>query len=272
MSDGPFISDISSRIWDIRYRYRESGKIIDLTVEDTWRRVARALAEVERQDKEIWEQRFYQVLEGFRFLPGGRIQAGAGTGHRVTLFNCFVMGDDRGFARRHFRGAQGRRAHHAAGRRCRLRFLHPAAERRRRPWRRRHRLRAGVVHADLGQHVRHHPFHRRAPRRDDGDAALRPPGYRGFSSRAKRDAACAAAFQSVGAGERRLHAARCGPDARLAAGVSALPRVNRPGRSWNGRGQAAARPRRCRVLRTCRRARRCGTRSCGQPTITPSRA
>lgn len=93
MSDGPFNSDISSRIWDIRYRYREPGKIIDLTVEDTWRRVARALAEIERQDKEIWERRFYQVLEGFRFLPGGRILAGAGTSHRVTLFNCFVMGE-----------------------------------------------------------------------------------------------------------------------------------------------------------------------------------
>ncbi|GAO37492.1 ribonucleotide reductase [Sulfuricella sp. T08] len=93
MSDGPFISDISFRIWDIRYRYRESGKIIDLTVEDTWRRVARALAGVEQQDKEIWERRFYRVLEGFSFLPGGRILAGAGTSHRVTLFNCFVMGE-----------------------------------------------------------------------------------------------------------------------------------------------------------------------------------
>ncbi len=93
MSDGPFVSAISSRIWDIRYRYREPGKAIDQTVEDTWRRVARALAGVERQDKEIWEQRFYRVLEEFRFLPGGRILAGAGTSHRVTLFNCFVMGE-----------------------------------------------------------------------------------------------------------------------------------------------------------------------------------
>ena len=30
--------------------------------------------------------------EDFRFLPGGRIQAGAGTARNVTLFNCFVMG------------------------------------------------------------------------------------------------------------------------------------------------------------------------------------
>ena len=116
MSEGPFTSDISSRIWDIRYRYREAGKIIDLSVEDTWRRVARALAGVERQDKESWERRFYRVLEGFRFLPGGRILAGAGTSHRVTLFNCFVMGASRRCSRRNFRGAQGRRADHAAGR------------------------------------------------------------------------------------------------------------------------------------------------------------
>lgn len=93
MSDGPFIFDISSRIWDIRYRYRESGKVHDLTVEDTWLRVARALAQAEPQDNEMWERKFYQILEGFRFLPGGRILAGAGTAHRVTLFNCFVMGE-----------------------------------------------------------------------------------------------------------------------------------------------------------------------------------
>ena len=43
-----------------------------------------------RQD--LWAERFYGILEGFRFLPAGRIQAGAGTPHQVTLFNCFVMG------------------------------------------------------------------------------------------------------------------------------------------------------------------------------------
>lgn len=92
MSEVPFTSSISSRIWDIRYRYREAGKVIDSTIEDTWRRVSHALASVERQDREIWERRFYRILEGFHFLPGGRILAGAGTSHRVTLFNCFVMG------------------------------------------------------------------------------------------------------------------------------------------------------------------------------------
>jgi ribonucleoside-diphosphate reductase alpha chain len=49
------------------------------------------LAEVEAEPAK-WEAEFYAALEGFRFLPAGRITAGAGTGRAVTLFNCFVMG------------------------------------------------------------------------------------------------------------------------------------------------------------------------------------
>jgi len=64
----------------------------DRDISDTWRRVARALASVEAADRQRWEAAFYGLLEGFRFLPGGRILAGAGTGRRVTLFTCFVMG------------------------------------------------------------------------------------------------------------------------------------------------------------------------------------
>jgi ribonucleoside-diphosphate reductase alpha chain len=64
---------------------------IDLSVEDTWRRIARALAETER-DPALWEDRFYAALEDFKYLPAGRITAGAGTARSVTLFNCFVMG------------------------------------------------------------------------------------------------------------------------------------------------------------------------------------
>lgn len=88
----PFIAEISRHVWDAKYRFREGDLIHDLTIEDTWRRIARALAGVEPKDQEHWAQRFYELLRDFRFLPGGRIQAGAGTGRRVTLFNCFVMG------------------------------------------------------------------------------------------------------------------------------------------------------------------------------------
>ncbi len=87
-----FVSDVSARIWDTKYRLRGDGERGEHAIDDTWRRVARALAAVETADRARWEQAFYSVLEDFRFLPGGRIQAGAGTSHRVTLFNCFVMG------------------------------------------------------------------------------------------------------------------------------------------------------------------------------------
>ncbi|MBK1635783.1 adenosylcobalamin-dependent ribonucleoside-diphosphate reductase [Rhodovulum adriaticum] len=87
-----FSAPIAAQIWDMKYRLKVSdGTPVDLTVEDSWRRIARALAAPEA-DPAAWEDRFYTALEDFRFLPAGRITAGAGTGRNVTLFNCFVMG------------------------------------------------------------------------------------------------------------------------------------------------------------------------------------
>ena len=88
----PFKTPISQLIWDTKYRYRDTETTHDQDITDTWRRVACALAAVETQDREKWETAFYHLLEDFKFLPGGRILAGAGTGRQVTLFNCFVMG------------------------------------------------------------------------------------------------------------------------------------------------------------------------------------
>jgi ribonucleoside-diphosphate reductase alpha chain len=87
-----FAAPIAEQVWDMKYRLKEAdGTPIDRSVEDSWRRIARALAEVE-DDKATWEDTFYSALEDFKFLPAGRITAGAGTGRKVTLFNCFVMG------------------------------------------------------------------------------------------------------------------------------------------------------------------------------------
>ena len=87
-----FAAPIAEQIWDMKYRLKEAdGAPIDLTVEDTWRRIARALASVETEP-DPWEERFYAALEDFKYLPAGRITAGAGTDRSVTLFNCFVMG------------------------------------------------------------------------------------------------------------------------------------------------------------------------------------
>ncbi len=92
MTQDPFETEISRHIWDTKYRYREGDRICDAELEDTWWRVAKAVARAEVREQAQWSQRFFSVLDGFRFLPGGRILAGAGTGRHVTLFNCFVMG------------------------------------------------------------------------------------------------------------------------------------------------------------------------------------
>src|SRR6202000_102214 len=58
-----------------------------------WSRVALALAQAETPDQRVGRALgFARALSGHRFLPAGRILAGAGTGRAVTLFNCFVMG------------------------------------------------------------------------------------------------------------------------------------------------------------------------------------
>ncbi|VUX47306.1 Ribonucleotide reductase [Candidatus Defluviicoccus seviourii] len=87
------IAPVSQQIWDMKYRLKTAdGRIADRTVADTWRRVSRALARPEAEP-EVWEEAFFKAMENFKFLPAGRIISGAGADRRVTLFNCFVMGD-----------------------------------------------------------------------------------------------------------------------------------------------------------------------------------
>lgn len=80
-----FAAPISQRIWESKYRF------FDETIEGTWRRIAKHLASCE-DDPERYEREFYNALEDFKFLPAGRITAGAGTARDVTLMNC-LSGD-----------------------------------------------------------------------------------------------------------------------------------------------------------------------------------
>jgi len=87
-----FSAPIAEQIWDMKYRFKKAdGTPIDETVEQTWERIAGALAEAEK-DPKAWGPKFYSALEDFKYLPAGRITAGAGTARQVTLLNCFVMG------------------------------------------------------------------------------------------------------------------------------------------------------------------------------------
>ena len=85
--------ELSARIWFEKYALRDpEGKRVELTPDEMFRRVAHEIASVETESKrsEV-EQNFYNLLEGFKFLPGGRILFGAGQGRRSTLLNCYYF-------------------------------------------------------------------------------------------------------------------------------------------------------------------------------------
>lgn len=88
------IAPISRQIWDMKYRLKTAeGRAVDKTLEDSWSRVAGALAQAEpKQSRKTHKADFEEALSDFKFLPAGRILAGAGAKRDVTLFNCFVMG------------------------------------------------------------------------------------------------------------------------------------------------------------------------------------
>ena len=88
----PFDMPLAEEIWGAKYRFR-SPDAEDVDLSATLDRVAEAvaLAEIPTLRKQ-WRTRFREALSDFRFIPAGRILAGAGTGRNVTLFNCFVMG------------------------------------------------------------------------------------------------------------------------------------------------------------------------------------
>lgn len=87
-----FEQHIAEQIWQAKYQYKSGGRDLDLTVHDTWNRVATALAAPERhEDRADIAQMFRHAMEDFKLLPAGRILSGAGTRRDVTLANTFVM-------------------------------------------------------------------------------------------------------------------------------------------------------------------------------------
>ncbi len=83
---------IARDIWNLKYRFKPLGEGDgDRSLADTFARVSQAVAAAE-SDPTVWAEKFEQLLSDTRFLPAGRILAGAGTNRAVTLFNCFVMG------------------------------------------------------------------------------------------------------------------------------------------------------------------------------------
>lgn len=77
----PFSELASVEAWDAWFRWRDRTGLRDTTIEDTWRRVASALAAPEPDAAAAaWELRCMDALESWKLLPDERILADAGTG------------------------------------------------------------------------------------------------------------------------------------------------------------------------------------------------
>ncbi len=85
------LEGIRQKVFMDRYSLKDPhGQPLEFYPEQLWARVARGIAEVEKTEelRVYWEKRFYEALSDFQFVPGGRILAGAGSGHQVTFYNC----------------------------------------------------------------------------------------------------------------------------------------------------------------------------------------
>src|SRR5947208_1340268 len=88
------LEGIRQKVFMDRYSLKDpSGQPLEFYPEQLWARVARGIASVEKTEElqAHWEKRFYEALTNFQFVPGGRILAGAGSGHQVTFYNCYVI-------------------------------------------------------------------------------------------------------------------------------------------------------------------------------------
>ncbi len=93
--DIPF-QDASVDIWDKKYRLKtKDGENVDQNMDDTYSRVARALADVEEEDKrEQWYEKFLWALR-HGAIPAGRIISNAGAQEHkpaTSTINCTVSG------------------------------------------------------------------------------------------------------------------------------------------------------------------------------------
>lgn len=68
-------------------------KPLETKPEQMFERIARHIASVEKtpEAKDEWEARFKDLMDDWKYVPGGRIFTGAGTGQNLTFYNCYVI-------------------------------------------------------------------------------------------------------------------------------------------------------------------------------------
>lgn len=83
-----FTDAFSQEIYEQTYRYGNE------TIDETHNRVACDLAKIEK-DSQYWAEKFRNILQDFKFVPGGRITSNAGTNLKGTSYiNCVVSGPE----------------------------------------------------------------------------------------------------------------------------------------------------------------------------------
>ncbi len=88
------LTGIREKLFLDRYAMRnEIGEVVETSIDQSWRRMAKALASVEKteKEKELWEKKFMEAMEGFKWVPAGRFFSAAGAGLATTMVNCFVV-------------------------------------------------------------------------------------------------------------------------------------------------------------------------------------
>ncbi|RJQ38389.1 adenosylcobalamin-dependent ribonucleoside-diphosphate reductase [Candidatus Microgenomates bacterium] len=87
------LDGIRQQVFLDRYSLKDKkGNALEKTPNEMWKRIAKGIAKVEKKaEQKNWEKKFYMAMEDFKFVPGGRVLAGAGTGFDVTFYNCFVL-------------------------------------------------------------------------------------------------------------------------------------------------------------------------------------
>ena len=95
-----FVSRAAVDVWDAQFRWRDGRLIRDRTVDDTWRRVANAVAAIEGVAAGVWAMRFVAAFRSWRLLPDPGVLRCAGTdAHLAGQDICTATVNVRAFVR-----------------------------------------------------------------------------------------------------------------------------------------------------------------------------
>ena len=94
VDSGTELSGVRQKLFLDRYSLKDKeGNPMEKYPEQMWKRVSWALAQVEPTSakRKEWEEKFYEAMTDFKFLPAGRFLTTAGAGTDTTMINCFVI-------------------------------------------------------------------------------------------------------------------------------------------------------------------------------------